>query len=127
MRRRSSLSRCSARSSSLSPDSPLEGGGFEPPVPRETRHRFGDHRSSISLELFAVCRRALPCQSREFESPVLEDDRANSQPLGNGCASADRSKGRVAEPEVRIHLPPALSHERTGLAAEPIPRFREDV
>jgi hypothetical protein len=41
-----------------------------------------------------------------FETPVLKDNRANSQALGNGRASADRSNGRVQEPEVRIHLPP---------------------
>jgi hypothetical protein len=69
-------------------------------------------------------------EARRFETPVLEDNRANSQAPGNGCAPAHRSNGRVQEPEVRIHLPPARSQLRTRFAINPaagdMPRTQRD-
>ena len=81
-----------------SADSSLEGNGFELPVPRAVQGAEGDHRR---LRLHAAV-------GRLFAAALGgHHPRRAKRNLGTEALSR-------AEPEVRIHLPPAGSHQRTG-------------
>jgi hypothetical protein len=81
-------------------DSPLEGDGFELPVPRAMQGRPKAIIAGFGCKP-ASCHRAIICGCRLWRSPKA------------GQSEISEPKPYRAEPEVRIHFPPARSRVRT--------------
>jgi hypothetical protein len=82
----------------FAPDSTLEENGFELPVPRAMQEGLKAIIAGFG------CKPPLPDYRRLLSADITEGGRKRS--LGTEALSH-------AEPEVRIHFPPAASHQRT--------------
>ena len=73
------------------PNSPLEGDGFELPVPREVGHGFQPCPSAVSLEPCSISEETDPLRDRKFESSE-PDFLDNEQAAAIRGAAAHRPK-----------------------------------
>ena len=112
-----------------SPDSPLEGAGFELPVPRPERlgfHRYGGDRLSTQ-----ACHRAVASLGKPIEmlGGHSTGRRSPANPAASARAALSGRCERIAKPEVRIHSPPAdsLVSRRNSPVTVEKPRFSAGV